>query len=314
MYFGLVLVLVVAMILQGFVASDELHELFDIIEDASKTHHDLNNFLEGEGKGVDINGKIAGQTVLNFAVFERDDADIVECLLQHKADKDALNNNGSTPLMIAVLYNRENSAEVLLKHKARTDLKYTGMDTVLGTAVSSGFTNIVKSLINHGVDPSVKSSVTGFPMVHTAARMGQADTLKALLEHEAKLEVNKDKTNKTPSISETARNMNAIQWAVDQGKVEAVKVLLKYDHDALKKIQNDELYGDGSTLLLLAAVRGHLDVVKELVEKYGANVELKGKLKWNKTPVDVAKDGRSDIQTYLVEKIKEKREKKGKSQ
>ncbi|KAI1708604.1 ankyrin repeats (3 copies) domain-containing protein [Ditylenchus destructor] len=260
-----------------------------MIED-HKTHHDLEKFLKGEGKGVDINEKIDGETALHVAVLKRDDADVVECLLKHKADKDAMDDYGRTPLMIAVTQN--------------------------------GHTNIVKLLLNHGVDYVNARSFTGLPMLHFAAMSGNAGMIEALLEYEAK-------TNKTPSINTPARYQRAmwvigfpVQWAVYDGRVEAVKVLLKYDHDALKKIKQDEFYEDGSTLLLLAAVMGQVEVVKVLVEKYGANVELKGKPPvgktsvWNNTPVKIAEGTKNsprhkETVQYLEGKIKEKQGKKG---
>ncbi|KAI1698076.1 ankyrin repeats (3 copies) domain-containing protein [Ditylenchus destructor] len=297
----ILLVWVIAM--QEYVMTNKLEKLFKIISAPNSNNRVVNAFLDGEGKGVAINDKKDGQTALHAAVLE-DNAGVVECLLQHNADKEGLDNHLWTPLMAAVLYKREKSLEVLLKYKAKTDMSYpTSGDAILSTAVSNGYTNIVKSLLNHGMDPKNVKSTTGLPMVHLAAMKGHVGTVEALLEHEAK----SNKGRQTTSISEIANNMNAIQWAVDHGNVAVMRVLMKYDRDAENKIKNDLLYEDGSTLLLEAAQSGQLEVVKALVEEYGANVELKGDKNWNNTPLHFAREfARRDTAKYLEKKIKEK--------
>ncbi|KAI1698512.1 ankyrin repeats (3 copies) domain-containing protein [Ditylenchus destructor] len=160
------LVWMVAM--QDYVMANELETLFQIItvQQSNKTEL-VNTFLEGKGKGMDINEKNVkkeGQTALHAAVLE-DDAGVVECLLKHNADIEALDDHQRTPLMTAVLYKREKSVKVLLKHNAKTD-------------------RIHEANANKGLTPSIREIANGLNAKQWAHDHGNDAVMKVLMKYD----------------------------------------------------------------------------------------------------------------------------------
>ena len=76
--------------------------------------------------------------------------DIVEFLLGHKADANAVNSHGKTPLHRAAFNGHQDVANVLLSHGARVSAKDNYGDTPLHEAMMYGYRGLVELLQRHG--------------------------------------------------------------------------------------------------------------------------------------------------------------------
>lgn len=55
------------------------------------------------------------------------------------------------------------------------------LSTPLMIAAKSGFTDVIKALVQRGADVNVKSSANGMTALHFAANFGQVEAVKELL-------------------------------------------------------------------------------------------------------------------------------------
>ena len=106
-------------------------------------------------------------------------------------------------------------------------------------AASNGHTDIVKLLIDNGVDIHFFNDYA----LRWAASNGHYDVVKLLIENGAKIHAN---------------NNEALRWAVHEGHYDVIKLLLENGADVRAK--NNEA-------LRFASVKGYADVV-ELLKKY----------------------------------------------
>ena len=89
--------------------------------------------------------------------------------------------------------------------------------------------------------------------------------------------------------------------AAHSGNLVSVKILLRYkaDREAGGTVKVDDQVIEGCTPLWAAAERGHLDIVKVLIE---GNADVNGRNSLNSTPLKIAAySGHLDIVCYLVE-------------
>ena len=98
--------------------------------------------------------------------------------------------------------------------------------------------------------------------------------------------------NQTPP-EETLRT-NSLMTAVSQGNVNEVRKLMKYDDTLIRTLDND-----GSRALLLAAVNGHLEIMKYLIEECEVDPSARNS-HGNNALFEAAFNGHLDICKYLV--------------
>ena len=144
---------------------------------------------------------------------------------------------------------------------------------------------VVKLFIQLGANVNAKNRYDSTPL-QLAAKNGNIDVAKCLIEHGAKLDMKNKIYGRAP-----------IHYAVIYGKIEVAKCLI--EHGAKVDMKNE----DGEAPLHLAIENGDIEVVKCLIE-HGAQVDLRDKN--NKTPFDWAdQNGHHEIATYLLEKKRE---------
>ena len=112
--------------------------------------------------GIQVNCRSTNshQTPLHLAAKNRADAvDIVECLLQAGAEKDARNQDGWTPLYNAAIRNNNSCLILLLKSGANIEAKTTDSweRTPLHVASARGNLSTVKLLLAHGANPCARA-------------------------------------------------------------------------------------------------------------------------------------------------------------
>lgn len=147
-------------------------------------------------KGVDINAQNEdGATPLHLAMFACK-KDIIEFLIANGANVDARNKRGATPLHNAAWTGYTASVNSLIKHGADVNAKDNHGDTPLHEAVSKGRMSTVKILLANGADINVRNNMNQTPL-WDAVYWGYKDLTKLLIEQGAEVNV-ADKKDRTP--------------------------------------------------------------------------------------------------------------------
>ena len=139
----------------------------------------------------------------------------VKALIAAKADVNAADTDGSTPLHWAVYQEDPALVDLLLRAGAKPDAMTREGVTPLQMAATYGDAPIVSRLLKAGADPK-QVTANGETMVMFAARSGNAETVSTLIEAGANV-----------NAVEKLRGTTALMWAAEQGHVETVKALLK---------------------------------------------------------------------------------------
>ncbi|GAU14605.1 hypothetical protein TSUD_96690 [Trifolium subterraneum] len=127
-----------------------------------------------------------------------------------------------------------------------------GGETALYVAAEYGYVDMVREMIRYYdlVDAGIKAR-NGFDALHIAAKQGDLDIVKILMEAHPELSMTVDPSNTT-----------ALHTAATQGHTEIVKFLLEAG-SSLATIARS----NGKTALHSAARNGHLEVLKAILEK-----------------------------------------------
>jgi ankyrin repeat protein len=134
--------------------------------------------------GADANVKDFNGTPNIVSAATLGHADVVQLLLAHGAEINAQDKMGLTALMMATMGHAD-VVQILLEHGADVNVKDTGSgSTALISAASTGHTDIVKVLLDHGADVNAKNNA-GFTALTLATMAGQEDVAKVLVEHGA---------------------------------------------------------------------------------------------------------------------------------
>ena len=178
------------------------------------------------------------------------------------SDQELVNSasRGDTALLVSVRRNYESMVNLLLSSKADPTLNNHEGDAPIFVAASVGGANILKMLLEHGVDPNTleteKLTVSmtntlqvmgrNTPLI-TAAQNGHAAAVKVLLKADANVN-HQGFLNKTPLL-----------WASERGYTEIVELLISNGADPNL---NDV---EGLTPLMVAARSGNEPIVRLLL-------------------------------------------------
>lgn len=186
---------------------------------------------------------------------------LVERLLELGATLNDKNACGFTPLLSAANGGQLEMADWLLQHGAQLDeADYDGYTSLI-LAACGGNIELVKFFIKRGASITERNG-NGDTALLLAAYCGNRDLVDWLLNNGSTLQEKND------------TGMGALISAANGGDVEVVELLLERISEGGPAcgdgIENTD--EGGYTPLLLAAQRGHLEVVK-LLAQYGANVK-----------------------------------------
>lgn len=240
-------------------------------------HEDIVRLLLNAGSDVSIlysllseHGKIGGCTVLYIAA-QLGHNNICQQLLKKRANIDAMNSVGYTPLMAAIKSGHEDVAIILLKAGANPDPEVVATDdigdivsfTPLTLAATNEITGIVGELLKRKVNVD-KPSGDGWTALKYAAKEGNVEIVKMLLKAGAAVDM-ADNEGWTP-----------LMGAASEGHNEIVNLLLKAGANPnLQRNSHYEEDEDGRTALMDAAFAGHIEVVAELLKgKANPNVQM----------------------------------------
>jgi ankyrin repeat protein len=247
-----------------------------------------------------------GQGILHMAAA-RGNVPIIELLLAAKADLQALDSNGNTPLDSAVLHDQRGAVEALLRHGA--DAKYVHPIDGRGAlheACMRGFSKLVQPLVDAGADLSGRDRFGETPL-DIALAYKNGDTVATLLRLGEKLKESQATAEETMESAtlrgqtEIARILLENGFEVNQpsangssylndaalgGYAEVVAVLL--DHGAAIDARERE---SGATALMMAASMGRVQVVRLLLQR-GANRQIRDKA--GHTALERARDSENE--------------------
>lgn len=202
-------------------------------------------FLD-QGSSIEIKDD-DGDTPLLLAVSEGH-LNIVRLLLDKGAYIEAKDNDGSTPLICSANAGYLSISKLLLENKGNIEAKDNGGFTPLICACGGGHKDVVELLINKGANIEVTEPENAATPLMIASIEGYDSIVSLLLKNGANIE------------SQTNENVTALHFASSKGQANVVKVLLENNAN----IEVTET--DGSTPLILASENDEKKVVSLLIE------------------------------------------------
>lgn len=143
----------------------------------------IKRFLD---KGIKVNAANEdGETPLHLAMFSMRKS-VVEFLITNGALVNAKDNSGETPLHIAAHGNDVEMITILLKHGADINAQDNYGDTPLREAARRGCTNAVEYLIKNGANVNIKNK-RNQTAIFQAVWYGYEDIVKILLDNGAEV-------------------------------------------------------------------------------------------------------------------------------
>jgi uncharacterized protein len=200
---------------------------------------------------------------------KRGDVNAVRTLIAQKADVNAPDADGSTPLHWATQRDDTAMAEALIAAGANVKAKTRYNVTPLSLASASGDAKLIDRLLKAGADPN-ETAEEGQTALMTASLTGKPDAVRLLLE-----------TGANVNAVEPYKGQTALMWAASEGNTAAAELLVT--HGANVKAKSKA----GFTPLLFAVRNDHRDTA-ELLLDHLADVN------------DVAPDGTSALNMAVV--------------
>ncbi|PIO74140.1 ankyrin repeat protein [Teladorsagia circumcincta] len=178
---------------------------------------------------------------------------IVDLLVGRKADVNAKDSYGMTPLHHAAMKGNEPAAKALIKHHADVNAKAMKGTTPLLTACVHGSDEIIQMLLSNGADTSGTDRRMN-SVYHIAAHHGRTDTLKLLLQHGRE-------TGQRMLWMSNNEGKTPLRMAVDGNHPDTVSTILQ-----LKPLKGSIFDEKDKYLLHEAAAKGYVEVVERLIQ------------------------------------------------
>ena len=217
------------------------------------------------------------ESPLHKAVAGEGNADIVQLLLNHGADANTLDKNHVSPLhMAAARWGGADIVQLLLGHGADANALDKNHESPLHMAAARwGGADIVQLLLGHGADANALDKNHESPLHKAVAGEGNADIVQLLLNHGADVNAT-DKNHVSPLH----------MAAAGEGDPDLVQLLLNHGADANALDKNHE-----SPLHMAAAGKGDPDIV-QLLLNHGADANTLDKK--HVSPLHMAAAGEGD--------------------
>ena len=236
-------------------------------------HFQIAKILRDNGAGPPNIRGYSDMSPLHSAAYYGD-LQMVQVLLDYKADIDAQDDTGETPLH-GLSWNRGGGRQIsqlhkvsrlLLEHGANVNARSHNLSIPLHIAAQNGRVEVVRVLLEHGTDANAPNKTQSTPL-HVAAQQGEVEVVRVLLEHGANVNaLGQDQS--TP-----------LHTATEYRRVDVVRVLLKYGADVNARNKAH------CTPLHVAAQKGKVEVVRVLLEH---NADVNARSKDHSTPLHMA--------------------------
>ncbi|MEK7792957.1 MAG: ankyrin repeat domain-containing protein [Candidatus Hydrogenedentota bacterium] len=179
---------------------------------------------------------------------------MTQALLDHRADVNAADFDGFTPLLRAASNNQPETVKLLLQSGSYPLAKNKGLETLLHIASLRQSLPISQLAIDAGVDVNAKgpSLMTALQIVAASDRL---DLVQLLLDHAA------------DATAPDTNGVTPLHAAAQSGSVAVVRAIIKAGAELNARTLNDE------TPLLLAARAGSLEAARALIDA-GADLTL----------------------------------------
>lgn len=225
----------------GFI--DDINGRTPLIEAAASG--DLQLVMLCLEKNVNINHKdVYGKEAIHYAAVI--DSQVSEYLLEHGADPNHSDYDGSTPIIHAISAGQPECVRSLLRHGSKPSQVSEAVPP-LSLAAKHGYLEIVQILLENG--HAIVADTSGFLPQHIAARTGHVDVLEALVRAGAGVDAPDKFANWTPLFH-----------AANEGHLDCVKALLRCGASVAAV---DDV---GKTAIHHAAWSGHPEIVSTLLK------------------------------------------------
>jgi ankyrin repeat protein len=205
------------------------------------------------------------------------DLDKVKAQLGHGLDVNARDEDGNTPLSIALMGQKFNLARKLVDAGADVNAPGNGGMSMLVLATRTGDRGMVEALLSKGANPNGVPGYDSMTPLMMAARKGDANLAELLLDHGATVQ------------GRSSDGTRVMEYAVEGGSPAVIALLARHHADV--NAMND----NGWTPLMEAASLGKAAAVQALIAA-GADVNATNQDGW--TALDAASSGQSPDGDY----------------
>lgn len=224
-------------------------------------------------------------------------------LLKQRANVNAPDPEGQTPLYWAAHWGDADSVEALTRAGAKVNIASRYGLTPLWEAAQRGDTVIVGKLLKAGADVRIANPQGETPLL-VAARSGNVDTVKLLLDHGSDVNRKENWRGETPLMLAAAEcHPDVIRLLLADGAKADLRSTSfdLQDRDGIVGLQASLYWKGGLTALLFAARQGCIETGRALVEG-GADINL-ADTDFRFTPsMDAIFNGHLDFAQMLLEK------------
>lgn len=226
---------------------------------------------------------VASADVRLLDAVRKGDRQAVRELLQGRADVNAAQPDGSTPLILAADRNDLEVAGLLIRAKANVNAANEYGATALSVACASGSSALINLLLDAKANPNA-ALVSGETPLMTAVDKGNMDAVRALLEHGADV-----------NAKESRGGQTALMWAVASKYPEIVTLLVEHGADVHARSKGE------FTPLLFAAQQGDVESGRTLLQA-GAGVNESRKTDRMTALMVAAASGRKEFSVLLMDR------------
>ena len=270
---------------------------------------------------VNMNRKRSGKTHLLEACFKGHTDLMRQLVVEHGADLTANDNDNDDALMCAVIGGHQDLVRVLIKEfnfNANTSRGSDGRTPLL-EACYQGHIDLVRQLVvEHGADLSAKDN-DNYDALMYAVIVGHQDLVRILIkEFSFNANMSRGLNGRTPLHqacikghtdlvrqlvvwhgadvgSKDNDNWDALMHVVCGGHQDLVRVLIK----EFCFIANTSRGSDGRTPLHQACIKGHIDLVRQLVVEHEADLSARSNVNYDALMYAVA-GGHKEIVKILI--------------